>query len=318
MWMIALLTFGSSFLLALLFVRGTIAPRQAVNERLAYYARGISPAARLAGRWSGIPIADHFMARMTLARTLDLLLDQADLPIKPFEFVLIIAISALAMGVVGEVLGPADAVAPKMVFVAVMFVIGGLLPVVGTHLRRNLRAQAFTRQLPDGLQALSSSLRAGFSLIQGMDLVATDLPAPISVEFARALREMNLGSTFEQVLQNMGRRVRSPDFDLAVSGILINRQVGGNLSELLDNIVATLRERVRLKAFIRVLTAQHRLSAWIIAAVPMVLLVILFLGMPQYTRYLLVTPIGQVMLVVALCMQVLGGYFIRRIVSIDV
>ena len=116
----------------------------------------------------------------------------------------------------------------------------------------------------------------------------------------------------------MARRMQSVDFDLAVAGILINRQVGGNLAELLDNIVTTIRERVKLKAFIRVLTAQQRLSAWVVVAVPPVVLVVMFLGMRAYTSYLLVTRIGQVMLIAAFCMQLLGGYIIRRIVAIDV
>jgi tight adherence protein B len=138
------------------------------------------------------------------------------------------------------------------------------------------------------------------------------------VEFARALREMNLGSTVDEVLQTMGRRMQSADFDLAVAGILINRQVGGNLAELLDNIVTTIRERVKLKAFIRVLTAQQRLSAWVVVAVPPVVLLVMFLGMRAYTSYLLVTHIGQVMLAAAVFLQLIGGYLIRRIVSIDV
>jgi tight adherence protein B len=116
----------------------------------------------------------------------------------------------------------------------------------------------------------------------------------------------------------MARRMQNLDFDLAVSGILINRQMGGNLAELLDKVVATLRERVRLKAFVRVLTAQQRLSAWVVILVPPVVLLVLLLGLGQYTKYLFATHAGQVMLIVALCMQLLGGYFVRRIVSIDV
>jgi tight adherence protein B len=132
------------------------------------------------------------------------------------------------------------------------------------------------------------------------------------------MQEINLGLAVDDALQNMARRVRSLDLDLAVAGILINRQVGGNLAELLDHVTATLRERVKLKNFIRVLTAQQRLSSVIIIAVPPLLLLILFLGLREYTSYLITTRLGQVLLVVAVLMQTLGVYFIRRIVAIDV
>src|SRR5262249_10497982 len=149
-------------------------------------------------------------------------------------------------------------------------------------------------------------------------LVATDLPVPISTEFARAQREMNLGLSVDEVLQNIARRMQSADFDLAVTGILINRQVGGNLAELLDQVSQTIRERVRLKNFIRVIPAQQRLSAWIVMAVPPLLAGILFLGMREYAAYLLGTTAGHIMMLIAAFMQFLGMFFIRRIVAIDV
>ena len=314
----AALIFACTFCVAWLVMGRLMRRSIAVSERLAYYAQPASRAAAKA-RWSGMPSVDRVMGRLDLTRSLELMLDQADLPIKPFEFLLITMASGLALGILGLLQsarqGPG---AGKIFFVMLMVLLGWLLPLLFVRVRRSLRRQAFNRQLPDALQAIANSLRAGFGFNQGMTVVASDLPAPISVEFARALREMNLGSTVDEVLQTMARRMQSVDFDLAVAGILINRQVGGNLAELLDNIVNTIRERVKLKAFIRVLTAQQRLSAWVVVAVPPVVLVVLFLGMRAYTSYLLVTHIGQVMLVAAFCLQLLGGYLIRRIVSIDV
>ncbi len=319
MWLIGILVFAWCFWGAYVLVTQIMGSRFAISERLTYYTQMASRSVPASGRWSDIPAADRMMSRLGFSRSIELLLDQADLPLKAFEFVLMIIVSGLGMGVVGLFTGRGhELVTAKLARVSLMIISGGFIPFAWVHIRRGRRRHAFTRQLPEALQAISSALRAGFGFSHGMAIVASDLPAPVSVEFARAQREMNLGLTVEEVLQNMGKRMQSPDFDLAVSGIMINRQVGGNLAELLDHIVATLRERVKLKNFIRVLTAQQRLSAWIIVAVPPVLLIVLFLGMRQYTSYLLATRIGQIMLVLALCMQFLGGFLIRRIVSIDV
>jgi tight adherence protein B len=196
--------------------------------------------------------------------------------------------------------------------------VGGCIPVLWLLGRRKRRREAFTRQLPDALEAIAGALRVGLSLSQGMAMVASDHPYPISAEFARALREMNLGLGTEEVLQNMAARVRSDDFDLAVAGMLTNRQVGGNMAELLDQVTATLRERVKLKNFIRVITAQQRLSAMIVTAVPPILLVIILVGMREYSSYLLATRAGHIMLAISLCMQLAGLYCMRRIGAIEV
>jgi tight adherence protein B len=316
MWVIALLVFVCVFGVAYLSLARLVAPRLAVTERLAYYtARGRGAALR-ARRRHDLSAAEQAAERLSIFRAFEDLLDQADVPIKPVEFALIMAFCTAGLTVLGQVarrvLGPAP------FFPLLAGSVGFFAPLVWVRLRRSRRRAALNRQLPDALQAISSSLRAGYGFTQGMTVVATDLPAPISVEFARALREMNLGATVEDVLRGMARRIRGLDFDLAVSGILINRQVGGNLAELLDQLTATIRERVKMKNFIRVRTAQQRLSAMIIAGTPPVLLFIFLAGLPDYMSYLLYTRAGQAMLVLSVCMQLLGAYFLKRIVAIDV
>lgn len=312
LWTIALLVFACCAWAAYLLLGRVMGHRLAVAERLADLTETSRGAPRDAGRWSNLPTADRVMGRWGFARSLEQLLDQADLPMKPFEFLLIAAICALGLSVAGLLVVGDPGIGAAMGFV------GFLAPLGWLRLRRLNRQQAFTRQIPDALQAISSALRAGYGFNQGMAVVASDLPPPVSVEFARAQREMNLGLTVEEVLQNMARRMQSLDFDLAVSGILINRQVGGNLAELLDHITATTRERVKLKNFIRVLTAEQRLSAIVVMAVPPVMLAILLVAWREYTSYLLVTRIGQAMLAVSIFMQLLGVYFIRRIIAIEV
>ncbi len=312
MWIIGVLMFASIFGGAYLLLTRAAGSRLATAERLDYYTEAIKRVPATSGRWANMPAADRVMGRLSLAHSLEQLLDQADLPLKPFEFILITFVSALGLAVLTMLFGrPAgEIVASGM--------IGLVTPLIWVIVRRSRRREAFNRQLPDALQAISGSLRAGFGFNQGLMVVATDQPPPISVEFARTVREMNLGLTVEDVLQNMARRMQSLDFDLAVSGILINRQIGGNLAELLDQITATLRERVKLKNFIRVLTAQQRISAIVVAGVPPVVMVVLLLGLRDYSSYLVGTRIGHVLLAMSVLMQIIGIYLIRRIMAIEV
>lgn len=312
MWMLAVLVFGSFWVGAYLVMTRVTHNRATAAERLDYYATALQRMQAAGGRWANNPAADRIMGRLSISRSLERLLDQADLPIKPFEFVLITIVTTLGGAVSALALGKGGGAA------AAMGMFGLVLPVIVVRLRRQRRRNAFNRQLPDALQAISSSLRAGFGFNQGLTVVAKDLPAPISVEFARAVREMNLGLTVEDVLQNMSRRMQSVDFDLAISGILINRQIGGNLAELLDQITATIRERVKLKNFIQVLTAQQRISAMVVAGVPPLLLVVLIFGWREYTSYLVATRIGHALLAMSVLMQIAGIYMIRRIVAIEV
>jgi tight adherence protein B len=305
-WIIAVLVFASTLLVIYAIMTRTVGTKLEVTERLeAYTAAGRDPLPP--------PRRSSDDGRRSQGRSrLEDLLDEADVPITPFEFVLLSAGCGAALGAVGFLVG-------RSVAGAILLALPGLwVPFVWTRLKRVRRQHAFAQQLPDALQSIANSLRAGFGFNQGMTVVATDFPRPISVEFARAMQEINLGLTVDDALQNMARRVRSLDFDLAVAGILINRQVGGNLAELLDQVTTTIRERVKLKTFIRVLTAQQRLSSVIITIVPPLLLVILLVGMREYTSYLVTSRLGLVLLATAVMMQILGIYFIRRIVAIDV
>lgn len=313
-WLAALLVFLCALWVAQLVLGRLMTPRLATAERLSGFVRPMrsAPAAGGGGRWSGIPSIDRAMAGWDPGRRLERLLDAADAPIKPFEFLLIAAVSGLAAAVVGL------AAAHSQLIVVPAAAVGAGIPFLWLLLKRRGRREAFNRQLPDALQALAGTLRVGLGLNQGMAMVATDHPYPISAEFARAQREMNLGLGIEEVLQNMAARVRSDDFDLAVAGILTNRQVGGNLAELLDQVTATLRERVKLKNFIRVLTAQQRISSVIVVAIPPILMVVLLVGMREYSSYLVTTQVGHIMLAISVLMHLLGIYFIRRIGAIEV
>ena len=196
---------------------------------------------------------------------------------------------------------------------------------LSTAAKRRLRA--FENQLSDTLNLWVNALRSGYSVLQGMEAIATELPPPVSVEFERVVQEVRLGLSVPQALANMLRRVPSEDLDLVITAVNIQREVGGNLAEVLDTISFTIRERVRIKGEIRTLTAQGRLSGWIVSLLPFALAVILLLINPRYMSQLWVRlppmilgviPCGWIVVGIGVIMMGIGIYVIQRIVDIEV
>lgn len=203
---------------------------------------------------------------------------------------------------------------------------GSFIPIIYLNQAAKRRLRAFEDQLSQTLNLWVNALRSGYSVLQAMEAIATELPPPVSVEFERVVQEVRLGLSVPQALNNMLRRVPSEDLDLVVTAVNIQREVGGNLAEVLDTISHTIRERIRIKGEIRVLTAQGRLSAWIISLLPIALaLILLFIG-GDYMRALFVRedpmvfniPCGWMVVGAGLLMMAVGMYIIQRIVDIEV
>ena len=192
------------------------------------------------------------------------------------------------------------------------------IPFVVLQICRKRRVKAFAQQLGDALTLAANSLRTGYSFIQAFDMVAREMLPPISVEFARTVKETNLGIPMEDALVSMAKRVNSKDFDLVITSVLIQRQVGGNLAEILDNIARTIRERVRIRNEIKTLTAQGRISGLIIGLLPFGLALAIYVINPEYISLLFVHPVGRMILTGALAGQLIGILLIRRIVAIEV
>jgi len=179
------------------------------------------------------------------------------------------------------------------------------------------RIKEISNQLGDTIILIANSLRAGYSFLQAIETVAEEMPDPIRKEFRILLKEMNLGISTEQALLNLVNRVPSRDLDLVVTAVLIQRQIGGNLSEILDNISTTIRQRVKLKGEIKTLTAQGRMSGWIIALLPVALGMILYAMNKEYIQLLFTNSLGQMMLLLAVVMELIGVIIIRGIVNIE-
>lgn len=211
-------------------------------------------------------------------------------------------------------------------------VVGFFLPKFYLKFRQRRRLKQFNDQLGDGIQLMANGLRAGYSLLQAMDAVAQEMPSPISVEFNRVVREVGLGVDYERTFNNLLRRVPSDDLDLMITAINVQSEVGGNLAEILEIIGFVIRERVRIKGEIRVLTAQAQISGYVISALPIILGFILYAMNPEYIGRMIFTcpsrgigpddlcsqPCGWIMVAIGLLGIVIGFFAMRKITDIEV
>jgi len=236
---------------------------------------------------------------------------RADLKLRTSEYFMIQIGSAVLVGLIVYVRF-------QSLFGLLAAFLGYLLPGFYVKYRINKRLKAFNNQLGDTLTLLSNAIKAGYSFAQAIDTVAKNAVAPIADEFGRAVREMNLGGSPDEALQNITKRIASADFDLVATAYAIHRTVGGNLAEILDNIAYTIRERVRIKGEIATLTAQARASGTLITFLPIVLATFMFFVTPTYFRPMFSTIIGWGMLVFGAFMIFIGNLIIRRVVAIEV
>ncbi len=237
-------------------------------------------------------------------------LASAGVPMRAEEFLLIwIVLSFIPPAV--------SALMEAHAFVSVTLTgIGLALPPFYVRHSRHKRLIAFEKQLPEAITTVSNCLKSGLTFQQGMQTVADQMAEPISKEFGRVMRELQLGSTTERALFNLSRRVPSADVRLMVTAILISQQVGGNLSAVLDNIAKTVTDRIRVKQEVRTITATGRISGMVIGLMPVFLAILLVLLNPNYMELMFERQEGHIMLIVAAVMETIGYMLIRKIVSV--
>lgn len=192
------------------------------------------------------------------------------------------------------------------------------LPRFYLSILQSRRLKAFNDQLSDTINLMVNSIRAGYSALQAMEAVSQEMGPPTSEEFQRVVREVQLGLSIEEALQNLHRRVPSDDLDLMITAMNVQREVGGNLAEVLDSISFTIRERIRILGEIRALTAQGRYSGYLVSALPVFVSVVIFFINPEFTGQLIETTCGWIMIGVAVLLEVMGFIVIQKIVDIDV
>jgi tight adherence protein B len=251
----------------------------------------------------------EFLARF---RNLSQLFVQADTSLTPTKFFIISAGLAFA----GSVAGAATGISPLIV--PVFTILTGILPLLWLLLRRRKRLKAFARQLPDALELIARALRAGHSLASGFNLVAEEMKEPIGVEFQRVYEEQNLGIPMDEALSNMTNRVPNMDLRFFCTALILQRQTGGDLAEILDKIGNLVRERFRIWGQVQALTGEGRLSGIVLLALPPVLFATVYYLNPDYVMVLFTDPMGRKMLAGGVIMQFFGALVIRKIVNIKV
>ncbi|NMB46826.1 MAG: secretion system protein [Firmicutes bacterium] len=244
---------------------------------------------------------------------LGLRLHRAGIPLKEGEFLAFNAFTGLVAGLLGLIFTRG-----RLLQTLLFLLLGLILPQFYLLRKEKASMSALSGQIADSLILMANSLRAGHSFLQAMEMVAREMTPPISREFRRALQEMNLGIPVETALAAMGQRAGNEDLELMITAVLIQRQVGGNLAEILDTIAETIRERVRIQGEIKTLTAQGRISGVIICLLPLAIGGFIFVLNPGYLNLLFTDPLGKTMVGIGVVGQLAGIFAIRKIIQINV
>ena len=325
---IGALFLGLAVVFAIAFAgnRGDDADRGRVRRRLSRYSlspRSAAPSSQdsaAPGALGGSAVARsavELAGRVTQSRDVDTMLgkqlDGAGVPMKPAEWALIHVGLTLGLGLLGLILSGFE-ILPA----ALGLIVGFVAPYLYLSYRRDKRCKEFDAALPDTLQLLAGSLAAGYSLPQAVDTVSREAQGVMATELNRAIVEARLGVPLEEALDDIAGRMASKDFSWVVMAIRINRDVGGNLAEVLTSVAATMRERERLRRQVKALSAEGRLSAWILGALPVLFAVYLVLVRPEYVGKLFTTPVGLAMVVVGIGLLLVGAVWLRKVVTVEV
>ena len=261
---------------------------------------------------SEIPALNELLKRLQIAEQLKLIIEQADLQITVMRLCMF---SALA-GLLGWL-------AASMVSVStVANVCAGLLaaaaPFLHVQWKRNQRLHKFLVDLPDALELMSRALAAGHAFPEALHIIATEMPDPIATEFRRTYDEQNLGLSLKLALENLTERVPVLDLQICVTAVLIQRETGGNMAEILEKVAVTVRERFRILEDLKTLTTSSRLSAWVLCGIPIFVAVTVTWVNPEYMSVMWYEALGQKLLALAVGLQITGMLVVRKILQIKV
>ena len=252
------------------------------------------------------PIADW-----NVAKKLDFLLKQAGIPIYGGEFIILSIVLGIAAFIITYIITFNISLAPLAAVSMPLFLF------LMIRIRVSKRRESFTEQLGDCLTTVSNALRAGYSFQQAMDVVAKEMEPPMSTEFERVTADIAMGVALEDALQQMNRRLDSSDFDLVVTAVLIQREIGGNLAQILDTISETINERIRMKREISALTAQGRFSAWVLLLLPFAVAAFCWFFNHDQMQVFVNEEAGRIALAVSFIMEIIGFFIIQKIVDIE-
>ncbi len=259
---------------------------------------------------SQVPWLNRLLLSIRWTQNLDQLLQQADIRHPIGLFILLSVLLASGGGLI------ASFVTPVLILPTIALL--GLVPFVYIYVKKRKRMRKFERQLPDTMDLIARALKAGHALSGGLQLVGEEFGDPIGTEFERTVNEINFGVSVPEALKALARRVDCNDLKFFVMSVIIQRETGGNLAEILENIARLIRERFKLHGRIRVLSAEGKLSAIILVAIPFFLGFVLSIINPEYINTLFEDPIGIVLVVFACVMMALGILMMKKMVAIRV
>ena len=316
---VSVLTAILLFILIVLMLEYRKRTKRALSRRMHYYAGDMDA---LEGKKDDRTLGEKFMdwlretgqqmQKVRQGKTLDLRMRKAGLSLLGTEFLIILALSAALGFVVAFILS-------KKLYMAILVAVFiMMMEWVYVLIRTQRRETLFRNQLGDCLTMVANAMRAGFSFLQAMDLIAKEMEPPIREEFKHVMRDISLGTSMERALEDMDKRVGSPDFSLVVTAVLIQQQVGGDLARILDTISETIQDRIRMRREVHTLTAQGRISGWVLAALPVGMCILLNIISPGYLDPLFKEKIGQMAMGGAVILIIIGFIVIQRIVDIEV
>jgi tight adherence protein B len=309
------------FLVYALFVftsRKSDARRRLLNERLSEAIRSSAASSdvdvQLAREelLSEIPWLNRSLLKVQVTGSLKRMIDQADLHVTVMRL-LLFAATAAALGFL------AAAMITVSLPLRILFaLIAGVLPFLHVWNKRKKRMKKFLQLLPDALDLMSRGLSAGHAFTESLQMVATEMPEPICSEFRKTYDEQNLGLSLKLALENLVQRMPLLDLRMCVTAIMIQRETGGNLSELLEKVAYTIRERFRIMEDLKTLTLSSRWSAWLLCGLPIFLAIYMTAMNPTYMEVMWRDPRGHNLLFVAAVMQILGMLMVQKIMKIKI
>ena len=261
---------------------------------------------------SKVPLLNTILLHTPGVRSLDRLLQQANVQSPLGVFILLAAVLALTGYLAGSLL-TINRVIPLII---AAFLAG--IPFLYVIRKKKKRMETFQKQLPEGLELIARSLRAGHAFTSGMKLAADEFDDPLGPEFTETLDQINFGVSVSDALKNLAGRVDCPDLRYFVVAVILQRETGGNLAEIIESIGYIIRERFKLKGKIRILAAEGKLSAIILVAIPFFVIIALHFTSPKYINALFFEPAGRIMGAVALVMMVMGIFVMKKMINIKV
>jgi tight adherence protein B len=267
---------------------------------------------------SKIPALDSLLRRSSKISDLQPFLEQANLKIRAGNILMLCVVSAVALGVTGFLAARSLPPNQALLFAAVGTVIGGFLPYSYASYRRTKRFQKFEELFPEAIDTLARAVRAGHAFTTALELIANELSEPVASEFRKLFEEQKFGLPVRDALMNLTERVPLVDVKFFVTAVMLQRETGGNLAEILDNLSYVIRERFKIMRQVRVYTAQGRLTMLLLMGLPPVIVVTMLLTSPAFIRPLFADPIGHFLVVAGIVLQTLGYFVIRKIIQIQV